>query len=48
MKQALYRRIAERLRDTAQVRPQDVFVTLVENDLPDWSFGDGVAQYVKE
>ncbi|MEJ0070531.1 MAG: tautomerase family protein [Pseudomonadota bacterium] len=47
MKQALYRRIAERLHAAAGVRPQDVFVTLVENDLPDWSFGDGIAQYVK-
>jgi 4-oxalocrotonate tautomerase len=48
MKQALYRRLAERLGDQAGVRPQDVFVTLIENDLADWSFGDGVAQYVKE
>jgi len=47
-KQALYRRLAERLHDAAGVRPQDVFVSLVENDLSDWSFGDGVAQYVKE
>jgi phenylpyruvate tautomerase PptA (4-oxalocrotonate tautomerase family) len=48
VKRALYRRLAERLHEAAGVRPQDVFVTLVENDLSDWSFGDGVAQYVKE
>jgi phenylpyruvate tautomerase PptA (4-oxalocrotonate tautomerase family) len=48
MKRALYQRIAERLRDAAGVRPEDVFVTLVENELADWSFGHGVAQYVKE
>jgi phenylpyruvate tautomerase PptA (4-oxalocrotonate tautomerase family) len=48
MKQALYRTLAARLSDAAQVRPQDVFVSLVENDLADWSFGDGLAQYVKE
>lgn len=45
MKQALYRRIAELLRDTAAVRPEDVFVSLVENEPIDWSFGNGVAQY---
>jgi hypothetical protein len=29
------------------VAPADVLVTLVENDAEDWSFGNGVAQYVK-
>jgi 4-oxalocrotonate tautomerase len=48
VKRAFYRRLAERLHEAAGVRPQDVFVSLVENDLPDWSFGDGIAQYVKE
>ena len=48
VKRALYRRLAERLHEAAGVRPQDVFVSLVENDLPDWSFGDGIAQYVTE
>jgi 4-oxalocrotonate tautomerase len=46
-KQALYRAIAERLLRAPGVRPSDVFVTLVENGPEDWSFGDGVAQYVK-
>ena len=46
-KQALYRAIAERLQRAPGVRPADVFVTLVENGPEDWSFGDGVAQYVK-
>ena len=46
-KQALYRRIAERLADNPGVRPEDVFISLV-GDLPeDWSFGNGRAQYVK-
>jgi 4-oxalocrotonate tautomerase len=48
MKRALYRRIAERLQDAAQVRPQDVFVSLIENDNADWSFGNGEAPYAKE
>jgi phenylpyruvate tautomerase PptA (4-oxalocrotonate tautomerase family) len=47
LKQALYRRITERLSEAPGVRPADVFVTLVENGPEDWSFGDGVAQYVK-
>ena len=47
VKQALYRAIAEKLHSTIGLRPADVFVTLVENGPEDWSFGDGVAQYVK-
>jgi 4-oxalocrotonate tautomerase len=47
MKQALYRRIAENLAKDPGLRPQDVLVCLVENDLADWSFGNGEAQYVK-
>lgn len=46
-KQALYRGIAERLGRAPGVRAADIFVTLVENGPEDWSFGDGVAQYVK-
>ena len=46
-KRALYRRTAELLSEVG-VRPQDVFVTLVENELIDWSFGNGDAQYVKD
>ena len=47
-KKALYRRIADNLAAApASVRPQDVFVALVENDLADWSFGNGEAQYVR-
>ncbi|MEW9549501.1 tautomerase family protein [Nonomuraea sp. NPDC050783] len=45
-KQALYRRIAELAHDYAGAEPRNVFVSLVENELVDWSFGDGVAQYV--
>ena len=45
-KKALYKSTAELLSE-AGVRPQDVFVTLVENEPADWSFGNGEAQYVK-
>lgn len=47
MKQALYRRIVENLAAKPGVRPEDVMICLVENDLADWSFGNGVAQYVR-
>lgn len=46
-KQTLYRQITERLAASPGVRPADVLITLVENDAEDWSFGNGVAQYVK-
>ena len=45
-KQALYRTIVERLGRDPGLRPGDVFVNLVEVGRENWSFGDGVAQYV--
>lgn len=45
-KQALYRRIVERLGNSPGVRPQDVFINLVEVVKENWSFGNGEAQYV--
>jgi phenylpyruvate tautomerase PptA (4-oxalocrotonate tautomerase family) len=47
MKQALYRRIVENLAIQPGLRPEDVLICLVENDLADWSFGNGEAQYVR-
>ena len=44
-KRALYRAIVENLAADPGVRPQDVMVSLVENEPIDWSFGEGVAQY---
>ncbi len=43
LKRQLYRRIADELGDAAAVRPDDVFVVLRENELPDWSQGNGEA-----
>jgi ketosteroid isomerase-like protein/phenylpyruvate tautomerase PptA (4-oxalocrotonate tautomerase family) len=45
MKARLYHAIAERLEPIG-VRREDVFVTLGENALADWSFGNGEAQYL--
>jgi len=45
-KQAFYARVAELLSKNAQVRPEDVAISLIESTREDWSFGNGVAQYV--
>ncbi|HEV2674318.1 MAG TPA: tautomerase family protein [Aliidongia sp.] len=45
-KRALYRRLTELLAESPGIRPQDVMISLVENALVDWSFGEGVAHYV--
>ncbi|AOK07188.1 tautomerase family protein [Burkholderia sp. AU28942] len=44
-KKALYRTIAENLAAQPGVRPEDVFISLVEVLKDDWSFGNGIAQY---
>jgi 4-oxalocrotonate tautomerase len=46
MKQAFYRRTAELLHQRIGLRMEDVFIALSENDRADWSFGNGIAQYV--
>lgn len=46
-KQALYRRIVARLGENPGLRPEDVFINLVEVLPENWSFGLGQAQYVK-
>jgi phenylpyruvate tautomerase PptA (4-oxalocrotonate tautomerase family) len=45
-KQALYRRIVEVLQESPGLRPEDVFINLVEVLPENWSFGHGIAQYV--
>ena len=45
-KRAFYARLAELLAREARVRPEDVTITLVENVRENWSFGNGVAQYL--
>lgn len=48
LKRRLYRAIAERLGAAVQLRPEDVFVNLVEVAKENWSFGNGVASYAPE
>jgi phenylpyruvate tautomerase PptA (4-oxalocrotonate tautomerase family) len=44
-KQAFYARVAELLSAEPGLRPQDVFISLLETAKENWSFGNGVAQY---
>jgi len=45
LKRTLYRRIADNLAQAVGLRPQDVWVNLVEVAKENWSFGHGVASY---
>ncbi len=47
-KKALYRRIVENLAADPGLRPEDVFINLVEVLPENWSFGNGIAQYVAD
>jgi phenylpyruvate tautomerase PptA (4-oxalocrotonate tautomerase family) len=46
-KQALYRRMAELVKE-AGVPVNDLVISLVEAGREDWSFGNGIAQYLQE
>jgi 4-oxalocrotonate tautomerase len=46
-KKQLYARIVALLAENPGIKPQDVFINLVEVDISDWSFGNGIAQYVE-
>jgi len=47
-KKALYRRIVERLTESPGLRPEDILINLVEVRPENWSFGRGIAHYVKD
>lgn len=44
-KKALYAAIVQRLAASPGIRPEDVFINLVEVQKENWSFGLGLAQY---
>ena len=44
-KKALFRRIAELLGESPGIRPEDVFVNLLEAAKENWSLGHGLAQF---
>lgn len=47
VKKALYRAIADGLHQRIGLRPEDVFINLVEVPTENWSFGRGEAQYAE-
>jgi len=44
-KKALFRRIAELLGKSPGIRPQDVFVNVIDAAKENWSVGNGLAQF---
>lgn len=44
-KKALFRRIAELLGESPGIRPEDVFVNVLESAKENWSVGYGLAQF---
>ena len=46
-KQALYQAIADRLAVSPGLRREDVQIVLSSNQRDEWSFGNGLASYVK-
>src|SRR5216684_3755369 len=46
LKKAFYRRIADDLHAQLKVRLEDVVINLVETSKENWSYGNGIAQYV--
>jgi 4-oxalocrotonate tautomerase len=47
VKQAFYRRLCDLLSERAGVRPENLAVSLIENEREDWSFGHGQASYLE-
>jgi phenylpyruvate tautomerase PptA (4-oxalocrotonate tautomerase family) len=45
-KQAFYADLCERLVAAVDLRPEDLAVSLIENQREDWSFGHGMASYL--
>ncbi|HWI84637.1 tautomerase family protein [Ramlibacter sp.] len=45
-KEALYRRAVALLGESPGLRPQDLFVTLLEASKENWSIGNGVASFL--
>jgi phenylpyruvate tautomerase PptA (4-oxalocrotonate tautomerase family) len=45
-KQAFYRKVVENLKCSPGIDPANVLITIAENRDIDWSFRDGIAQFV--
>lgn len=47
-KQAFYARVAELLEQDPGIPPENVMIVITENGKEDWSFQDGVAQFIAD
>lgn len=45
-KQAFYAKVVENLAESPGIKPENVLISIVENHDIDWSFKDGIAQFV--
>ncbi len=45
-KQVFFARVASLLAENPGLRKEDIFINLIEVKKENWSFGDGIAQYV--
>lgn len=46
-KKTMYRALADDLRQRTGLSPQDLIVSVTANTWADWSFGEGVAQFLE-
>jgi 4-oxalocrotonate tautomerase len=46
LKQSFYKELTDRLHQGVKLRKEDVFINLVEVPKENWSYGNGLAQYV--
>jgi 4-oxalocrotonate tautomerase len=45
VKKKFYERVVDEIHERAQVRKEDVWISLIDSRREDWSFGNGVMQY---
>ncbi|MGO1245661.1 tautomerase family protein [Sphingobacterium sp. JB170] len=43
-KERLYKRISDNIEYSAKINPQDIIISLIENEKENWSFGHGEMQ----
>ncbi len=48
VKKAFYRQVADTIHETQGVRKEDIWISLVDSNREDWSFGDGAMQYAPQ
>ncbi|MEW9702535.1 tautomerase family protein [Paenibacillus sp. SI8] len=47
LKKSFYQQVANDLHEQLDVRPEDIFINLVEVKKENWSYGNGIAQYAQ-